>query len=145
MPGAPRYHQAPRFEVRELGEIDMASMPLATLDLLTHDGARPVFPAVHLEGHAVVPCGELVGLASGSGRVLRHSGKALVVCAGDRDLRALHVAGQPGRRAGLAAIAVHRAGRRLRPAMALPATAVQPRHECGSDGQLVGALRELTG
>jgi len=129
----------------------MASMALPTLDLLTHDGARPVFPAVHLEGHAVVPYGEPAGpagpagLAGGSGRVLHHGGKALVLCAGDRDLPALHVAGQPGRRAGLAAIAVHRAGRRLQPAMALPATAVQPRHECGTDGQLVGALRELTG
>jgi hypothetical protein len=29
--------------------------------------------------------------------------------------------------------------------MALPATAVQRRHECGTDGHLAGALRELTG
>jgi len=34
----------PRFEVRELGEIDMASMALATLDLVTHDDAQPAFP-----------------------------------------------------------------------------------------------------
>jgi hypothetical protein len=34
--------------VKELGEIDMASMALATLDLVTHDDARLVFPAVHL-------------------------------------------------------------------------------------------------
>ena len=31
------------------------------------------------------------------------------------------------------------------PAMALPATVVQRRHECGTDGQLAGALRELLG
>jgi pimeloyl-ACP methyl ester carboxylesterase len=31
------------------------------------------------------------------------------------------------------------------PAIALPATAVQRRHECGVDGQLAGALRELLG
>jgi pimeloyl-ACP methyl ester carboxylesterase len=31
------------------------------------------------------------------------------------------------------------------PATALPATAVQRRHECGADGQLPGALRELIG
>ena len=33
----------------------------------------------------------------------------------------------------------------LPPAMALPATVVQRRHECGTDGQLAGALRELIG
>jgi hypothetical protein len=38
----------PRFEVRELGEIDMVSMAPATLDLVTHDDAQPTFPAVHL-------------------------------------------------------------------------------------------------
>jgi len=42
--------QTLRLEMKELGEIDMVSMALATLDLLAHDG------------------------------------KALVVCAGDRDL-----------------------------------------------------------
>jgi hypothetical protein len=31
----------PRFEAKELGEIDMVSIELATLDLLTHHGARP--------------------------------------------------------------------------------------------------------
>ena len=31
------------------------------------------------------------------------------------------------------------------PAMALPATAVQRAHECGTDGQLARALRELIG
>jgi hypothetical protein len=46
--GAPRCHQAPRFAVRELGEIDMVSMALATLDLVARDDARPAFPAVYL-------------------------------------------------------------------------------------------------
>jgi hypothetical protein len=64
-------------------------MALATLDLVTHDDAQPAFPAVHLEGHTVLSYGELAGLAGGSGRVLRHDGKALVLCAGDRDLPTL--------------------------------------------------------
>jgi hypothetical protein len=89
VPGAPRCHQTPRFEVRELGEIDMVSMALATLDLVAHDDARPAFPAVYLEGHTVLSYGELAGLAGESGRVLRHDSKALVLCAGDRDLATL--------------------------------------------------------
>ena len=44
-----------RFEVKELGEIDMVPRALATLDLVTHDDAQPVFPAVHLEGRACWP------------------------------------------------------------------------------------------
>lgn len=40
-------------------------------------------------GHAVVSRGELAGLAGGCGWVLRHGGKALVLCAGDRVLPAL--------------------------------------------------------
>ncbi|HXL89946.1 MAG TPA: hypothetical protein VN969_13400 [Streptosporangiaceae bacterium] len=55
---------------------------------MTHDDARPAFPAVHLAGHAVLSCGELTGLAGESGRVLRHGSKALVLCAGDCDLPA---------------------------------------------------------
>jgi hypothetical protein len=47
--------------VRELGEIEMVATALATLDLVTHDDARPAFPPVHLEGHAVISCGELAG------------------------------------------------------------------------------------
>jgi hypothetical protein len=50
--------------VKELGEIDMVSRALATLDLVTHDGAQPAFPAAHLEGHAVLSYGELAGLES---------------------------------------------------------------------------------
>ena len=74
----------PRFEVRELGEIDMVSIALATLDLVTHDDAQPAFPAVHLEGHTVLSYGELAELVGESERVLRHDSKALVLCAGDR-------------------------------------------------------------
>jgi hypothetical protein len=48
VPGAPRYHQAPVFETKELGEIDMVSLALATVDLVTHDDAQPGFPPVHL-------------------------------------------------------------------------------------------------
>jgi hypothetical protein len=69
--------------VRELGEIEMVSAALATLDLVTHDDARSAFPAVHLEGHAVLSCGELTGLADESERVLRHGSKVLVLCAGE--------------------------------------------------------------
>jgi len=67
----------------------MVSMALATLGLVAHDDARPAFPAVYLEGHTVLSYGELAGLAGETGRVLRHGGKALVLCAGDRDLTTL--------------------------------------------------------
>ena len=66
MQSAGRSHRRPerhagRFEVKEPGETDMTSMALATLDLVTHDDAQPAFPAVHLGGHSVLSCGELVG------------------------------------------------------------------------------------
>ena len=67
----------------------MVSRALATLDLVSHDDARPAFPAVHLEGHTVLSYGELAGLVGESERVLRHDSKALVLCAGDRDLPTL--------------------------------------------------------
>ena len=67
----------------------MVSMALAKLDLVDHENVRPAFPAVHLEGHTVLSYGELAGLAGESGRVLRCDGKALVLCAGDRDLPTL--------------------------------------------------------
>ena len=76
----------PRFEVKELGAIDMVSRALATLDLVSHDDARPGSPAVHLEGQTVLSYGELAGLVGESERVLRHDSKALVLCAGDRNL-----------------------------------------------------------
>lgn len=67
----------------------MVSMAVPKLDLVTHDNAQPTFPAVHLEGHTVLSYGELAGLVSESERVLRHDSKALVLCAGDRDLTTL--------------------------------------------------------
>jgi hypothetical protein len=39
--------------MKELGEIDMVSRALATLELMTHDDAQSAFPAVRPEGHAV--------------------------------------------------------------------------------------------
>src|SRR3984957_4563541 len=79
----------PPLEVEELGEIDMVSRALATLDLVTHEDARPAFPAVYLEGNTVLSYGELAELVGESERVLRHDRKALVLCAGDRDLSTL--------------------------------------------------------
>src|SRR5580700_11177386 len=67
----------------------MVSMALATLDLVTHDDAQPAFPAVYLEGHTVLSYGELAQLVGESEQVLRHDSKALVLCAGDRDLPTL--------------------------------------------------------
>ena len=86
--GAPRFHRV-CFVVEVLGGIEMVSMALGTLDLVAHDGARPGFPAVFLEGQRVLSYGELAGLVGGSERVLRHDGKALVLCAGDRDVPTL--------------------------------------------------------
>jgi len=59
------------------------------LDLVSHDGAGPAFPAVYCEDHAVLSYGELAGLAGQASRVLGHDTKALVLCAGDRDLPTL--------------------------------------------------------
>lgn len=75
--------------MKELGEIDMVSKALATLDLVTHDDAQPASPAVHLDGNSVLSYGELARLADEAGRALRHDSKALVLCAGDRDLPTL--------------------------------------------------------
>jgi acyl-CoA synthetase (AMP-forming)/AMP-acid ligase II len=69
--------------------IDMVPMALATLDLVGHGNARPASAAVHLEGNTALSYGELAGLVGESERVLRHDGKALVLCAGDRDLPTL--------------------------------------------------------
>src|SRR5512146_3051592 len=76
-------------QVRGVGEIDMVSMAQPTLDLVTHDDAQPAFPAVHLEDRTVLSYGELAGLVGEFERVLRHDSKALVLCAGDRDLPTL--------------------------------------------------------
>lgn len=64
-------------------------MALATLDLVSHDDAQPASPAVHLGHRTVLSYGELAGLTGESERVLRHDSKALVLCAGDRDLPTL--------------------------------------------------------
>lgn len=68
----------------------MVSGTLATLDLVTRGDAWLASPAAYLGGRAVLSCGELTGLAGGSGPVLRRVSKALVLHAGDRDLPALH-------------------------------------------------------
>src|SRR6202161_1126545 len=69
--------------------IDMVPMALATLDLVGHDNARPASAAGQLEGNTALSYGELAGLVGESEWVLRHDGKALVLCAGDRDLPTL--------------------------------------------------------
>jgi acyl-CoA synthetase (AMP-forming)/AMP-acid ligase II len=67
----------------------MVSLARATLDLVTHDDAQPTFPAVHLEGHTLLSYGELAEMVSEAERSLRYESKALVLCAGDRDLPTL--------------------------------------------------------
>jgi hypothetical protein len=59
---------------------------MARADLVTRDAAQPTSPAEHLEGRAVLSYGELAELAGESERAPRHDSKALVLCAGDRDL-----------------------------------------------------------
>jgi hypothetical protein len=59
----------------------MASRASATLNLVTRDDAQPTSLTVHLEGHTE--------LAGESERVLHHDSRALVLCAGDRDLPTL--------------------------------------------------------
>jgi hypothetical protein len=118
--------------VKELGGIDMVSRALAALDLVTHGDARPAFPAVHLEGHTVLSYGELAGLVGESGRVLRHDSKALVPCAGDRDLPSL-----------LAYLAALRLGHAV---AFLPASIDHELLESPDTGtELPDALRELIG
>jgi hypothetical protein len=56
------------------------------LDLVTHDDTRPALPAVHLEGRTTLTDGELAELVGEFERALRCDGKALVLCAGNRDL-----------------------------------------------------------
>ena len=54
-------------------------------DLVTHDDASPTAPAVYV-GSTVLSYAELAALVGTAERALRHDGKALVLCAGDRDL-----------------------------------------------------------
>jgi acyl-CoA synthetase (AMP-forming)/AMP-acid ligase II len=61
----------------------------AALDLVTHGDAQPASPAVHLEGRTALTYGELAELIGEFEQALRYDGKALVLCAGDRDLPTL--------------------------------------------------------
>jgi acyl-CoA synthetase (AMP-forming)/AMP-acid ligase II len=62
------------------------AMAPATLDLVTHNDAQPKFSAVHLEGGTTLTYGQLAELVGEFEQALRHDGKALVLCEGDRDL-----------------------------------------------------------
>jgi acyl-CoA synthetase (AMP-forming)/AMP-acid ligase II len=64
-------------------------MAPAMLDLVTHDDASPRSPALHLAGGRTLTYGDLAGQVGDVARSLRHDGKALVLCAGDRDLPTL--------------------------------------------------------
>src|SRR5579863_5228805 len=70
------------------GPYGEAMLP-ATLDLVTHDDAQPTSPAVYLKGDNALTYGDLAKLVGEFERALRHDGKALVLCAGDRDLSTL--------------------------------------------------------
>jgi acyl-coenzyme A synthetase/AMP-(fatty) acid ligase len=65
------------------------AMMSATLDLVTHEDARPASSALYLKGHAVLTYGELAKSVGEFERALRYDNKALVLCAGDRDLPTL--------------------------------------------------------
>lgn len=67
----------------------MCPMPPAMLDLVTREGVAPGSPAVHLVGGRTLSYGDLADLVAEAERPLRHDGKALVLCAGDRDLPTL--------------------------------------------------------
>ena len=64
-------------------------MSSATLDLVAHNGADPASPAIYLEDRTTLTYGELSGAVSEFQRALRYDDKALVLCAGDRDLPTL--------------------------------------------------------
>jgi hypothetical protein len=66
--------------------LERGQLILATLDFVAHDDAPPTIRAVHLEGRTLRSYGELVELVGESERVLRQDSKALVRCAGDRNL-----------------------------------------------------------
>jgi acyl-coenzyme A synthetase/AMP-(fatty) acid ligase len=58
----------------------------AMLDLVTHDDAQPTSLAMCLEDRTKLTYGELAKLVNEFEWALRQDGKALVLCAGDRDL-----------------------------------------------------------
>ncbi|MGD0069924.1 MAG: hypothetical protein ABSB76_41765 [Streptosporangiaceae bacterium] len=129
-----------RFEVKELGEIDMVSMALvAAIDTglleppdagtgswLQQGPRQPdlLWIVASWQERDLVPRDVAPGFAARSLRVWRASQDAV------RDWRPSPYTG-PADVFGLP------------PAMALPATAVQRRHECGTDERLAGMLREL--
>jgi len=47
----------------------MVTLALATLGLVTHDDARPAFPAAHHEGQAVLSCPSPFLVHPGNGQV----------------------------------------------------------------------------
>lgn len=59
------------------------------LDLVTHCDAVPQRPAVTVAGGRSLTYGDLAGLVAAVEHDLRHDSKALVLCAGDRDLPTL--------------------------------------------------------
>jgi acyl-CoA synthetase (AMP-forming)/AMP-acid ligase II len=70
-------------------DLEHMAMASATFDLVTHEDARPASPAIHLAGGGTLTYGELAESVGEYERALRHDGKALVLCAGDRDLPTL--------------------------------------------------------
>src|SRR5882757_1517591 len=70
-------------------DLEHMAMASATFDLVTHEDARPASPAIHLAGGGTLTYGELAESVGEFERVLRHDSKALVLCAGDRDLPTL--------------------------------------------------------
>jgi len=64
-------------------------MAAAALDLVTHDGAQLASPAVYLEDRTTLSYGELAESVGEFERALRYDDKALVLCAGDRELPTL--------------------------------------------------------
>src|ERR1700678_3481316 len=64
-------------------------MMSATLDLVTHGDAQPTSSALYLKGQTALTYGELAKSVGEFERALRHNGKALVLCPGDRDLPTL--------------------------------------------------------
>jgi hypothetical protein len=105
---------------------------LAALDVVTRDDAQPTSSAVHLKGHTSLTYGELAEPVGEFERALRHGGKPLASWDAVRDWRPSAYTGP-----------IDTFG--LPPVTALPTTVAQLTHECGTDGRLAGAFRELIG
>jgi hypothetical protein len=61
-------------------------MASAMLDLVIHADARPTLPTAHLEGRITLTYGGMAELIGEFEQALRYDGKALVLCAGDREI-----------------------------------------------------------